>query len=274
MAKDNIPFHSISFPGYILGTREPWKMVDYIKGFNWLNYYGGKFSTSRGIGVFMDDALELLPADYWRWYLLANAPESDDTSFTWELFAGAVNKDLADNLGNFVNRTLTFTAKRFGEAVPEGGTPGELEAELARDLAAAVRTYAGHLGDLQYRKATAALREVWGLGNAYLEKAEPWITIRSDRDRAAVTLRTAINLIPIFATLAAPMVPTASATILAALGLPEATAWPELDDATIAAQLTALAPGTPFTVPEVLFRKITDDDIVAWSARFGGLDLV
>jgi methionyl-tRNA synthetase len=120
MAKDNIPFHTISFPGSILGTHEPCKLVDFIKGFNWLNYYGGKFSTSRGVGVFMDDALQLLPADYWRWYLLANAPESDDSSFTWELFAGAVNKDLADNLGNFVNRTLTFTSRRFGDAIPAG----------------------------------------------------------------------------------------------------------------------------------------------------------
>lgn len=272
MAKDNIPFHTVSFPASILGSREPWKLVDFIKGFNWLNYYGGKFSTSRGVGVFMDDALELLPADYWRWYLLANAPESDDTSFTWELFAGSVNKDLADNLGNFVNRTLTFTAKRFGPAVPEGGTPGDLEEELARDLAAAVAAYSGHLDDLQYRKAANALREVWGLGNAYLEKAEPWIAIRTDQDRAACSLRTAINLIRIFAVLAAPIVPTASETILAAFDLPAADRW--IDSDGIAAELAALPAGTAFTVPEVLFRKITDDDITAWSTRFGGLDLV
>ena len=79
-------------------SREPWKLADYIKGFNWLTYYGGKFSTSQGIGVFMDDAIELLPADYWRWYLIANAPESSDASFTWDAFGVAVNKDLNDTL--------------------------------------------------------------------------------------------------------------------------------------------------------------------------------
>ena len=73
MAKDNVPFHTVSFPCTIIGSREPWKLADYIKGFNWLTYYGGKFSTSQGVGVFMDDAIELLPADYWRWYLIANA---------------------------------------------------------------------------------------------------------------------------------------------------------------------------------------------------------
>ncbi|MEO0542138.1 MAG: methionine--tRNA ligase, partial [Cyanobacteria bacterium P01_A01_bin.105] len=104
MAKDNLPFHTIMWPATILGSREPWKMADYIKGFNWLNYYGGKFSTSSKRGVFLDQALEIAPADYWRYMLMASAPESSDSAFTWELFQNRVNKELADNLGNFVNR--------------------------------------------------------------------------------------------------------------------------------------------------------------------------
>jgi methionyl-tRNA synthetase len=271
MAKDNIPFHTISFPGSILGTREPWKLVDFVKGFNWLNYYGGKFSTSRGVGVFMDDALELLPADYWRWFLLANAPESDDSSFTWELFAGAVNKDLADNLGNFVNRTLTFTSRRFGDAVPDGGTPGDSDEQLSASLADSIDAYTTHLEDVQYRKATSALRDIWSLGNSYLEQTEPWRSIRDDPDQAACSLRTAINLIRIFAVLASPMIPTTSERILGALGLPATNGWINPDE--IAAELAALPPGHAFTVPEVLFRKITDDDIAAWSERFGGAEL-
>ena len=79
MGKDNVAFHSVNFPATLLGSREPWKTVDVLKSFNWLNWYGGKFSTSQGRGVFMDQALELLPADAWRWYLLANSPEGSDT---------------------------------------------------------------------------------------------------------------------------------------------------------------------------------------------------
>ena len=86
MAKDNIPFHTLSFPATLMGSNEPWKIVDYVKGFNWLLYEGGKFSTSQKRGVFMDQALKTLPSDYWRWWLLANAPESADTDFTWENF--------------------------------------------------------------------------------------------------------------------------------------------------------------------------------------------
>ncbi len=122
MGKDNVPFHTVGFPVTIMGSGEPWKLVDRLKGFNWLNYYGGKFSTSEQRGVFMDTALEFLPADYWRYYLMANAPEGADSNFTWEHFAGVVNKDLADVLGNFVNRVTKFCVARF-----EGRVPGEGE---------------------------------------------------------------------------------------------------------------------------------------------------
>ena len=127
MAKDNVPFHTVSFPVTLIGSREPWTRADQIKGFNWLTYYGGKFSTSQGRGVFMDQALDTFPADLWRWYLFANAPESSDASFTWDGFTVAVNKDLADSFGNLVNRCLTLSAKHYGPVVPAGGAAGERE---------------------------------------------------------------------------------------------------------------------------------------------------
>lgn len=267
MAKDNIPFHTVFWPATLIGSREPWKLVDDLKGFNWLNYYGGKFSTSRGIGVFMDDALELLPADYWRWYLIANPPESADATFTWERFASAVNSDLADTLGNFVNRTLTFTARRFGTVVPDGGAPTGVERQLSADLARAIGRYTQHLERREFRKAGLQLREIWALGNSYLEQTAPWLAIHDDRDRAACTLRTAINLIRLFAILSAPIIPVTSERMLATLGLAPTQAWTSPD---VASELSALPPGHDFTVPGVLFRKITDEDIVAWSERFGG----
>ncbi len=114
-------FHTIIFPAMIMGTAEPWKLVDRLKGFNYLNYDGGKFSTSQKRGIFMDTALEVAPADIWRYYLIANAPEGSDSNFTWEQFAGMVNKDLADVLGNFVNRVTKFCAARFDGKGAGGG---------------------------------------------------------------------------------------------------------------------------------------------------------
>ena len=106
MAKDNIPFHTIMFPATILGANDGWKNVDYIKGFNWLTFYGGKFSTSQKRGVFTDQALKEFSADYWRSWLMANAPETNDSSFTFSGFAAMINKDLNGILGNYVNRVL------------------------------------------------------------------------------------------------------------------------------------------------------------------------
>ena len=119
LAKDNVPFHTISFPATILGSGLPLKLPDIIKGFNWLTFEGGKFSTSGQRGIFTDTALTLLPADSWRWWLAANAPENADADFAIERFVEGVNKDLADTFGNLVNRCLAFAAARFDATVPE-----------------------------------------------------------------------------------------------------------------------------------------------------------
>ena len=123
LAKDNVPFHTISFPATILGSGLPLKLPDIIKGFNWLTFEGGKFSTSRQRGIFTDTALTLLPADCWRWWLAANAPENADADFTVERFVDGVNKDLADIFGNLVNRCLAFAAARFDSTVPTPAMP-------------------------------------------------------------------------------------------------------------------------------------------------------
>ncbi|NKQ26236.1 methionine--tRNA ligase [Streptomyces galbus] len=270
MGKDNVPFHSVMFPATQLGTRAPWKKVDVIKAFNWLNYYGGKFSTSQRRGVFTHDALDILPADYWRYFMMANAPESDDSSFTWEHFTATVNKDLADTLGNFVNRVLSFSRKRFGEAVPEGGEPGEAEVKLGAEIARLLAEYEEQMEALQFRKAAAALRALWSAGNSYLEEKAPWLEIKTNKDGAALTLRTAMNLIHLYAVVSEPFIPTTSAAMRAAFTLPDDTArWVTADEAR---SLTALPAGTPFTVPPVLFAKLTDEDLEGYKERFGGQD--
>ncbi|MFF9046390.1 methionine--tRNA ligase [Streptomyces parvulus] len=268
MAKDNVPFHTVMFPATELGVREPWKKVDYVKAFNWLTYYGGKFSTSQKRGVFTDQALDILPADYWRYFLIANAPESDDSSFTWEHFTATVNKDLADTLGNFVNRVLSFSKKRFGEAVPAGGEPGEAETRLGAEIATLLAEYESQMEALQFRKAAAALRALWSAGNSYLEEKAPWLEIKTDKDGAALTLRTAMNLIHLYAVVSEPFIPGTAAAMRQAFALEEDTAtWITPDEARA---LTTVAAGTPFTVPPVLFAKLTDDDLDAYKERFGG----
>ncbi|WP_406124206.1 methionine--tRNA ligase [Streptomyces sp. NBC_00989] len=268
MAKDNVPFHTVMFPATQLGVREPWKKVDYVKAFNWLTYYGGKFSTSQKRGVFTDQALDILPADYWRYFLIANAPESDDSSFTWEHFTATVNKDLADTLGNFVNRVLSFSKKRFGEEVPAGKAAGEPETKLGEEIAGLLAEYESQMESLQFRKAAAALRALWSAGNSYLEEKAPWLEIKTDPEAAALTLRTAMNLIHLYAVVSEPFIPSSSAAMRAAFALPADTAtWVSPEEAR---SLTTVPAGTPFTVPPVLFAKLTDEDLETYKERFGG----
>ncbi|MYX71347.1 methionine--tRNA ligase [Streptomyces sp. SID3915] len=270
MAKDNVPFHTVMFPATELGVREPWKKVDVVKGFNWLTFYGGKFSTSQKRGVFTDAALEILPGDYWRYFLIANAPESDDSSFTWEHFTATVNKDLADTLGNFVNRVLSFSRKRFGDEVPAGRAAGEAEAKLGEEIARLLGEYEEQMEALQFRKAAAALRALWSAGNSYLEEKAPWLEIKTDADGAALTLRTAMNLIHLYAVVSEPFIPTSSAAMRGAFALENDTAtWVTAEQAK---SLDAVPAGTAFTVPPVLFAKISEEDLESYRARFGGAD--
>ncbi|TNF11420.1 MAG: methionine--tRNA ligase, partial [Rhodobacteraceae bacterium] len=265
MGKDNVPFHTLGFPTTILGSGEPWKLVDYIKSFNYLNYDGGQFSTSRGRGVFMDQALEILPADYWRWWLLSHAPESADAEFTWENFQTSVNKDLADVLGNFVSRITKFTRSKFGEAIPEGGAWGDQEAALIEELTTRIRAYEAHMEEKDIRKAAGELRAIWVAGNEYLQAAAPWSVFKTDPDQAAAIARLALNLIPLYAVLSAPFIPDAADVMLGAMQT-EDRSWPE----DVKAALAALPTGHAFTTPEVLFRKISDEEREAWQERFAG----
>jgi methionyl-tRNA synthetase len=273
MGKDNIPFHTVGFPVTLLGARpqEDWNLVDYLKGFNYINYYGGKFSTSQKRGVFMDTALEILPADYWRYYLIANAPEGSDSNFTWDHFAGVVNKDLADVLGNFVNRITRFCASRFDGRVPGEGEYGLEEHALIEELQRRVQTYTEHFEAIEFRKASAELRAIWVAGNEYLTRAAPWTTIKTDRARAAAAVRLGLNLVHTFSHLAWPIIPTAARDIHEIIqpvaGGGDIIPWPE---AAMAEELDQLEAGQPINAPEVLFAKITDEQIAEWTARFGG----
>jgi methionyl-tRNA synthetase len=269
MGKDNVAFHTVSFPATILGSGEPWKMVDTLKAFNWLNWYGGKFSTSQHRGVFMDQALELLPADCWRWYLTANAPESADTAFTWEQFQSAINRDLNDVLGNFVNRILKFNEARFEGVVPVGGEPGELEAKLYAEVSSRLADLTEQMEAIEIRKSAQALRELWVLGNQYLQEAAPWTAIKSDPARAAVIVRTGLNLVALFARVSAPVLPFTAQKIAEAMGEAYPGDWPTADGA---AELTRLTPGRAVRVPEVLFAKIEDARLAEWAERFGGAE--
>lgn len=273
MGKDNVPFHTVGFPATIMGVNagEPadgrWKLVDELKALNWLDYYGTKFSTSQGIGVFMDAALELLPADYWRWYLFANMPENSDSTFTWESFQSIVNKDLCDVFGNYINRVLRLVQTRFDGVVPNTGPWGDEEVTLARQLANRSRSFTESMEARQFRRAYAELRGIWVSGNEYITAAAPWVTIKTDPVAAARSIAIGVNLARLFALWSAAIVPSTAERVLGMLGVrSEVLKWPSGD---IETELNAIRGGHHIGEIVLLFSKVTDDQIATWRERFG-----
>ena len=265
MGKDNVPYHAITFPATLLGTRENWTQVDFLKGFSYLTYEGGKFSKSENRGIFAEDAIKEFPADYWRYWLMSNAPEGSDASFTWELFAGSVNKDLNGVLGNFVSRVLKMTSSKLGNKVPEGGEYSKLEEDLIATLQQRVNDYIKYLNEMEFRKALAELRAIWVEGNNYISVAEPWTVIKDDEQKAKVILRACINLIRIFAILSAPIMTKVEQSMLDRLGAESVS----LKDFDVKKEMNALKGGEDFEVGDVLFERVTPERLEELKAKYG-----
>ena len=273
MGKDNVAFHTLSFPTTILGSGEPWKLVDRLKAFNWVTWYGGKFSTSQKRGVFMDQALDIAPSDYWRWHLMANAPESSDTAFTWEEFQLSVNSDLANVLGNFVNRITKYACGKFQGKVPEGGKITAAEEWLLKELNQRIPLLISFYEKREFRKAMSETRAIWAAGNEYLTQAAPWTHYKTDINQAAMGVRVGLNLVSLFGILAQPIIPDAASKILDAMNIPENNrSWNFGSSETIAHLIDALPFGHEINSPDVLFTKIEDTDVEIWAEKFKGND--
>jgi methionyl-tRNA synthetase len=184
-----------------------------------------------------------------------------------------VNRDLADVLGNFVNRILKFTESKFDGRIPAGGTAGPLEQKLATDVMEKLVELTEAMEAIEIRKSAQILRSLWVLGNEYLQEAAPWTAIKTDPERASVIVRTALNLTALYASVSKPFIPFAAIEIAKVFGLGHDLVWPNAANAeTTLKTLNALPVGLAVRAPEVLFKKIEDEQIAEWTARFGGAE--
>ena len=257
IGKDNIPFHSTFFPAMLFGSKEPWTQVAFLKATSWLNFIGGKISKSEHRGVFLDEALEEFPADYWRYWIPANSPESDDAVFGFDSFQALINKDLNDVLGNFINRVLKLTHNNFGDIVPPKGPTTEKEKELYANLDNLIQKYTTQMDAIEFRKSLALLREIWTEGNNYIAQTEPWKVVKDNKDYAGTILNIALNLIVLYAHLSAPIMPSSAEKMLAIFGQKPPFVWPTKTAEELLNELTV---GSAFTPTEPLFHKISDEE--------------
>jgi methionyl-tRNA synthetase len=264
MGKDNIPFHTVIFPSSLIGTQEKYTMLHHINTTEYLNFDGGKFSKSRGVGVFGDDAKSTnIPAEVWRYYLLVNRPEQADTMFTWEDFAAKNNNELLNNLGNFVNRILAFTFTRFEGKVP--AYDNKQDPEFVGKVAELVGEYVAHLDGYKLKNALQTAMQLSRAGNQFMQENQPWVLIKSDKARCEQVLGVCINTVYQIAILLQPYMPEVARKISSFLNFPIS------DTALASGTVDALIPvGHIINKPELLFRTITEDEVAALRTRFAG----
>lgn len=262
MAKDNVPFHAVFWPAMLMATNEKWQMVDFIKGVNWLVYDGGKFSTSKKRGVFTDKALELYPPDYWRYSLFAMMPENADANFSFEGFAQAINKDLADGIGNYTSRICKLIDKHFEDStLPEGFV---LDEQLGSHIAKNVKNFAQYMEHNEFRKANTSLREMWTIGNEYVSRSTPWTVVKEDKSKGALILKNCIFLLRVFTEAMQSITPNIVAQLRKVHHQEEVSLDNSLDTAWLEGKVTV----TP--LEEMLVKKISDEEVESLKAMFSG----
>lgn len=267
IGKDNVPFHTITFPATLIGADDGFVLADYVKAFQWLNYERQKFSSSRKIGIFTDTALELYPPDYWRYYIMKIAPERHDTDFLWTEFRESINNDLADILGNFVHRTLTFANNNFDGKVPKASKLTKIDKDILALLKKTAEKADKEMSEIEFQKTLLTIFDFARECNKYFQSKEPWKAIKEKNTaEAATTVNICIQCCKGLAILLAPYIPFSAERIYQYLNLKESVhqaSWLSVEDQ-IAVNHKI------HSEPKPLFQKIELEEIIKLGLEWGG----
>lgn len=218
IGKDNIPFHTVIFPSSLLASTKPWTLLKQMSSTEFLNYEGGAFSKSRGIGVFGSDVIEIgLPADMWRFYLFYNRPENADHTFVWKDFQEGVNSILINNLSNLYSRTLAFQHRYFGPELIQHDAYPEESAAIWKEIEKKEERIIELMERTELRSAYRMIFELSGYGNKLFQSMEPWKLHNEDPQKTSWLIRALIYLLRDLALLIEPFTPGMSANILRTL---------------------------------------------------------
>jgi methionyl-tRNA synthetase len=206
IAKDNVAFHSIIFPGTLIGANRGATLVHHIDATEYLQYEGGKFSKSQNRGVFGDTAMNsgIVP-DAWRYYLLSHRPETSDANFSWNEFGERYHNELLANLGNFVNRTLTFSTKNFGTIPTASKTAADQSYE--KDVLTGVKEITKLLDEVKLRDGLFEIMKICKRSNQYFQEQEPWKLIKEDKERCGTVIHQCLQTVAILSILIEPYLP-------------------------------------------------------------------
>jgi methionyl-tRNA synthetase len=268
IGKDNIPFHAIIFPAMMMGASErearKYQLVETVVSNEYLNFGADKFSKSKGNMLRIDAFVDAFGSDALRYYMTAVAPESSDSQFTWEHFQAKVNNELANNLGNFAHRTLTFTQKYFAGRVPEGMEFEDADLAMLDGIVRARDAMDEALGGFRFKQALEELMRLSGEGNQYFDACAPWKTRKTDPAACGRAIHVCLQVVGAISVLGEPFMPDACARLRASLGEAapkmDGGAWGRVGPDLVAAK-AALG------VPEVLIKKMDDAALEAGMAK-------
>ncbi|GAA5958918.1 hypothetical protein JCM21900_005411 [Sporobolomyces salmonicolor] len=274
MGKDNVPFHTVLFPGYLLGSGDNWTMLNSISTTEYLQYEGTKFSKSKNVGVFGQNARETgVPPSVWRYYLLQNRPETNDSEFTWDDFVAKANAELLNNLGNFVNRMIKFVNAKYDSmlADPKKGEfdyskpyPfAEQDQAFVNEINTLLATFNDQLEHQKIRAGLATLLHISGRGNQFIQDNRvDNALLASQPDRCAEIVLLTINLIYVLSAITHPFMPSTSDSIVSQLN-----AIPRSIPDTFSIDIL---PGHRIGTAQHLFSRIDPKNVPVWRAQFGG----
>ncbi len=270
IGKDNVVFHCIVFPAMLMawndGRPEQYVLPDNVPANEFLNFEGQKFSKSRGWGIDLQDFLARYPADPLRYYLAVSLPETRDSDFYWKDFQAKNNSELADILGNFVNRTLAFAGKTFQGMVPRRGGLNDLDKTMLGVLKTTPMTAGEKFETYHFREGVQEVMNLARAANKYFNDSEPWKTAKSDPVRCSTTINISLQVSRALAILMAPVVPGSAAKIWTMLGLSgnvEGQAWDKAGD-------LAIPDSHRLGAAEILFSKIEDAVMEEERKNLGG----
>ncbi|KAL1612460.1 putative methionine--tRNA ligase, cytoplasmic protein rar1 [Paraconiothyrium brasiliense] len=267
MGKDNVPFHTVVFPCSQIGTGDKWTMLNTISTTEYLNYEHGKFSKSRGIGVFGNNAKETgIPSDVWRYYLLSHRPETGDTEFEWKGFIDSNNNELLKNLGNFVNRVVKFVNSKIYESVIPDYTKftSEYLNEHKKRVNESLKRYIAESEDVKIRAALSTALHISSLGNTLLQDNKLDNALATNEpDRCAAVVGLALSHIHLLASLIHPYMPDTTTSILAQLNASFLTIPDEWE-------ARSLPVGHKIGKAAYLFSQIKPEREQEWREQFGG----
>jgi methionyl-tRNA synthetase len=262
IGKDNIVFHAIVWPATLMAHGE-FILPSQIPANEFLTIEGEKLSTSRNWAVWVDEYLDVFPPDPLRYWLEANAPENKDADFTWKDFQTRNNSELADVLGNLINRSLSFVEKHFEAKVPPVGTLSDADCAILAAVADATGRIGAALEEFQVRRAVTELMDLARSGNKYFNDSAPWASVKSDRARCATTLNTTLQLQVALAVLMEPFLPFSAEKLWQMLNVPGShrnQRWRDIPNLRLSEQ-------QPLGKRQILFEKIEDSLIEAQIAR-------